>query len=89
MHDRIERPLPLVDRAGDQLNDLAEIVQVGAHERADGVAWRGLVDIEDRVAVGDQILEHGAAELAAAAGDQNFRHCCLLLETAATLARWR
>lgn len=53
---------------------LAEIGEIDPNGGAGRLTRQCLIEVEDRVAVGHQILEHGLAELAATTGHQNSRH---------------
>jgi hypothetical protein len=86
VHHGVELALVLIHPAQHGFEHLAEIGKVDADGRADRVLRQRLVKIKHRIAVGDQILEHGLAKLAAATCHQNSGHRNLPDRVAATLA---
>ena len=66
--DRVDAVVVLVERA-EEPEHLAHVLEVGGHERRARVGRGDAIRVHHVVAVLDQVADAGAAQLAAAAGD--------------------
>ncbi len=78
MHHGIEGAAPFINATQDGSGDLAEIGQVDAHARADRLGQGLLVDVEDLIAMLDQVAQNRPPQLSTPTRHQNLGHSNLL-----------